>query len=178
MTIGSHQRTVGKSQTHLTPPFILKALGPFDLDPCAALGQPWPTARRHFTVRDDGLSRPWGGRVWLNPPFDRYQVGRWIERLAEHGNGIALVHARTETDWFRPLWRADMLLFLKGRLHFHREDGTRQKANSGAPVVLAAFGKDNAHVLRNSGLPGWAPVTVYEMHAPRDLRQMEIAHDA
>jgi len=36
MTLGSHQQTIGKSQDHLTPRWIIDALGPFDLDPCAA----------------------------------------------------------------------------------------------------------------------------------------------
>jgi hypothetical protein len=40
------------------------------------------------------------------------------------------------------------------RLHFHRPDGTRQPANSGAPPILAAFGNDDAERLRTSGIPG------------------------
>ena len=34
----------GRSEVWITPPWILRALGPFDLDPCAADQQPWPTA--------------------------------------------------------------------------------------------------------------------------------------
>lgn len=156
MTLGSHQRSVGKSQTHLTPPWIIERLGPFDLDPCAASRQPWATARRHLTIEDDGLSQPWDGVVWLNPPFDRRQVGLSVTRLADHGRGLLLVHARTETDWFRPVWeRADGMLFLSDRLHFHRIDGSRQAANSGAPVVIAAFGHECWGRLYTSGIEGY-----------------------
>jgi hypothetical protein len=156
MTIGSHQQTVGKSQTHLTPPHIIEALGPFDLDPCAAMGMPWRTAARMLTIEDDGLAADWGGHVWLNPPFDRYQVGRWIDKLAAHGDGICLVHARTETEWFAPIWRhASAILFLADRLHFHTIDGKRQSANSGAPVVLAAFGDRSHDRLILARLSGW-----------------------
>ncbi len=35
MALGSHQRTIGASQVHLTPRLIIDALGPFDLDPCS-----------------------------------------------------------------------------------------------------------------------------------------------
>jgi len=58
----------GTATTHdwLTPPEILQALGAFDLDPCASEHQPWPTARQQLTIRDDGLSKPWAGRVWCN----------------------------------------------------------------------------------------------------------------
>jgi len=107
-----------------------------------------------------------GGRVWLNPPFDRYQVGRWIDRLARHGNGIALVHARTETEWFRPIWTgATAIHFLFDRVKFCRPDGSEQAANSGAPVVLAAFGEANAYCLARCGISG-AFVRLGRMEAP------------
>jgi hypothetical protein len=104
---------------------------------------------------DDGLRQPWAGRVWLNPLFDRYQVGRWIRHLAEHGRGTALLHARTETEWLRIRWqRATAILFMAKRLTFVKPDGmpctTRsgERANSGAPPVLVAFGDYDAMRLR------------------------------
>jgi DNA N-6-adenine-methyltransferase (Dam) len=115
VTLGSHQKTIGDSQSWVTPKWIIDALGPFDLDPCAADPRPWDCARRNVT--EGGLDTPWAGRVWLNPPFDRYQVGRWISRLADHGSGTALLHARTEAEWFEPCWRsAKGILFLADRL--------------------------------------------------------------
>lgn len=154
MTIGSHQATIGKSQTHLTPRWIIDALGPFDLDPCAADPRPWDCAMTNWSEADDGLSRPWFGRVWMNPPFDRYAVETWCRRLAEHGNGIALLHARTETAWFEQCWRsADAVLFMDQRIKFCRQDGTEHPANSGAPPVLVAFGGANVRVIRR--VDGW-----------------------
>lgn len=155
MTLGSHQRCVGKSQVHLTPKWIIDALGPFDLDPCAADPRPFDCAATNYTEAEDGLSRPWHGTVFLNPPFDRYQVGRWIDRLADHGDGIALLHARTETSWFQPIWSsASSILFLSRRIKFLDRNGIEQPANSGAPPVIAAFGKKADRRLRFSGIPG------------------------
>ena len=155
MTLGSHQQTVGKSQNHITPKWIIDRLGPFDLDPCAADPRPWDCARLNITEAGDGLKAKWRGRVWLNPPFNRYQVGAFIMRLAEHGRGTALLHARTETEWFRPVWeRASAILFLSERLKFCRPDGSVQPANSGAPPVLCAFGDADKSRLVNSGIDG------------------------
>lgn len=154
--IGGHQSARMKNDEWLTPPSILQALGRFDLDPCSPIERPWDTAGQHFTIKDDGLSKQWHGRVWLNPPYG-LEASKWLAKLAEHGQGTALVFARTETDmFFSHVWRnAQALLFLKGRLHFHRVDGVRASANSGAPSVLVAYGENDAQHLLDSGLSGF-----------------------
>jgi phage N-6-adenine-methyltransferase len=140
----------------LTPRFVLNALGAFDLDPCAPVAPPWRMAARHYTIEDNGLLQDWGeARVWLNPPYGLV-ARRWLKRLAQHGNGIALIPARTETImWFDSIWyKADALLFFKGRLTFHHVTGEAASMTSGAPSVLVAYGKHNAEVLRTCGLAG------------------------
>lgn len=154
--IGGHQRAYeGKTDEWLTPPEVLATLGRFDLDPCSPINRPWPTAERHFTVEDNGLIQRWSGRVFLNPPYGP-ETGKWLARLSEHGDGIALIFARTETEMFhRYGWqRADGMLFLQGRLHFHYVDGSRAKANAGGPSVLIAYGERNVEALERSGLSG------------------------
>lgn len=120
MGLSAHQKNGGHDEW-LTPPEILRALGGFDLDPCAPVVRPWATAARHYTVRDDGLNmpkEPKSTRVWLNPPFGREAV-KWLRVWGvEHGNTISLIPARTETRMFYEcVWGvADGVLFLKGRL--------------------------------------------------------------
>ena len=119
MTLGAHQKCIGKSQNHITPKWILDALGEFDLDPCAANPRPWDCARINWS--DHGLERPWPRclSVYLNPPFNRYEVDRWVAKLARHGNGICLLHARTEAKWFEPIWQhGATILFLADRIKF------------------------------------------------------------
>ena len=157
--IGGHQSAAAKSETWLTPPHILEALGgadSFALDPCAAINQPWPTACQQLTELENGLSVRWFGRVWLNPPYSTKAIAPFMARMADHNQGTALVFARTETETFcRYIWdRATALLFIEGRLHFHRIDGTRAKANSGAPSVLCAYGRDDAERLAECGING------------------------
>ena len=152
-SLSGHQSARSKSNEWLTPPEILHALGRFDLDPCAPMVRPWDMAAKHYTVQDDGLSLPWEGRVWLNPPFGREAV-KWLRRMRDHGNGIALIPARTETAMFyETVWGvADGVLFINGRPHFHYIDGRRADFNSGAPIVLVAYGILNKISLENSGL--------------------------
>jgi hypothetical protein len=139
----------------LTPLELINSLGTFDLDPCGAPGH--PTAREVWTPEEvgDGLSMPWHGRVWLNPPYGRTMTD-WMRALATHGEGTALVFARTETqmfhDWVWP--HATAIAFLRGRLTFLQPDGGKPIANSGAASVLIAYGDRDARALEASGQSG------------------------
>jgi len=143
-------RTRKSTNVWITPFYVFEALGVvFDLDPCAASIRQFPTAKHHYTKKDDGMSHPWRGRVWLNPPYGR-KAKVWIERLAQHGNGIALLAARTDTIWFHDfVWsQADGIFFKKGRIHFYRENG-KLGTQPNFPPCLVAYGKRNANILRN-----------------------------
>jgi hypothetical protein len=148
------EKTVAGTDVWLTPPAIITALGEFDLDPCSPLNRPWDTAKKHYTIEDDGLVSPWAGRVWMNPPYGK-QLGTWLKKLSKHNDGIALVFARTETNaFFEGVWdTADALLFIKGRLRFHKPDGSLG-GTAGSPSVLIAYGQHNVEVLRNCGIRG------------------------
>lgn len=175
MPIGSHQSARSGTDVWLTPPYVLDALGgadSFDLDPCGAVDQVWRTALQHYTVEDNGLIQPWRGRVWLNPPYQTALIGQFMRRMVDHGRGIALIFARTETEVFQEtVWRsADALLFHEGRLFFHVNERTEFKrkgqrslwadrgecapANAGAPSVFCAYGAEDAEILASCGLPG------------------------
>lgn len=154
---GIHTKpNTGESVEWLTPPEIVAAFGAFDLDPCAHPTQFYRTADWMIHPPDDGLSQKWSGRVWLNPPYGTGECVRWLKKLAEHGNGIALVPARTEVEaWFWPyIWdAADAVLFRRGRIHFHKPDGSTL-GNAGHGSVFAAYGKQNAAALLTSGIEG------------------------
>jgi hypothetical protein len=153
--MGGHQSASMGKDEWLTPPWILERLGVFDIDPCSPVSRPWDTARKHYSVLDNGLSKQWIGRVWCNPPYGA-EAAKWLSKCAEHGNAIALIFARTETSmFFKHVWgRADGLLFIDGRLYFHHVTGAVAKANSGAPSVLVAYGSANAECLKNCGIGG------------------------
>lgn len=142
--IGGHTLpNEGLNDEWLTPPDIIASLGGwqgFDLDPCSPIVRPWPTAKNHFTKEDDGLTKPWIGRTFLNPPYGK-ATHEWLKKMAEHGDGIALIFARTETTWFHD-WifnHASGILFLRGRLTFRKVDGTPGPHNSGGPSCLVSY---------------------------------------
>lgn len=143
----------GETNDWLTPPELVRALGKFDLDPCSAPKMPWRLARRSYTPPQDGLTLPWRGRVFCNPPYGSH-TGSWLTRCASHGNAIALVFARVETRAFFIVWKtADALLFLPNRLSFYHLDGVQSKGRPAASVLIA-WGKNNVKALRHSGLEG------------------------
>jgi hypothetical protein len=135
-----------------TPAYIVEGviavMGAIDCDPCSNPPPYNVPATVHYTRDDDGLLQPWGARVFVNPPYGD-ALSFWINKLlAERALGrvtecITLTPARTDTRWFQPLWEADALCFVRGRLNF---SGTVSTANSStAPTVLAYFGP---HVAR------------------------------
>lgn len=153
--MSSHQSTRMMKDEWLTPPELIHKLGLFDLDPCSPIKRPWSTAHHHFTINDDGLSKKWHGRVWMNPPYGP-KAGSWLNRLANHGTGTALIFARTETKFFFDhVWqRASALLFIKGRIRFYNVDGSPGRSTGGAPSVLVAYGELDANMLQQSQIQG------------------------
>jgi len=105
----------------------LMVLGEIDLDPCSnSHDVPNVPARHHLTQQDDGLSHQWLGHVYMNPPYGR-EIAEWIDHLCQEWEAgrvteaIALVPARTDTEWFRQL-RQFPRCFIWGRLHFSEQD--------------------------------------------------------
>ncbi len=124
------------------------------MDPCAPVKRHWRTAKKHYTISDDGLKQEWSGRVWLNPPFTRYERSKWMEKMSKHNNGIMLIPAACETkDFAKYVWgKCAGMLMMKYRPHFYDVNGKRDIANSGCTIVLIAYGKNNFKILKKSGL--------------------------
>jgi len=150
-----HESSVMRTDEWLTPPSIIRSLGEFDLDPCSPINRPWNTAKEHYTVNDNGLLLPWNGRVWMNPPYGSEMI-KWLKKIAQHANGIALTFARTETVAFQqhvfPFCMS--MLFIKGRITFYTVKGIAGHFNGGAPSVLIAYGENNVDALAESGIEG------------------------
>jgi len=145
----------GLTNTWFTPEKYVKPLGPFDLDPCTDSGRPFDIASKscEFDKGCCGLAYQWRGRVWLNPPYGK-TIGTWLERLAGHGNGIALVFARCETKWAQKAFSTcDAIFFIKGRISFiPSQEVSRSSAANGNMYLI--WGKDNINAVALSGIEG------------------------
>lgn len=107
-----------------------RVLGAIDLDPAScAVANDVIKAEKFYTITDDGLTQPWAGRIWLNPPYASDLVGKFVEKLAAHiaddtvTEAIVLVNNATETAWFQDLaGYATAVCFPKGRIKYWSPD--------------------------------------------------------
>ena len=108
----------------------------FTLDVCANDSN--HKCKKYYTEADDGLSKPWTGVCWMNPPYSACK--EWVKKARDSAalgaTVVALVPARTDTRWFHDyvlpystLWRNKNAIvdsipvitevrFIKGRLKF------------------------------------------------------------
>lgn len=114
----------GKRNEWETPQGLFDALNDefgFDLDVCALPEN--AKCAKFYTPHDDGLSKPWAGVVWCNPPYGS-AIGKWVEKAArEHAKEnnyiVMLLPARTDTKWFHDyLYGKTEIRFIRGRLRF------------------------------------------------------------
>ena len=94
-----------KNDECYTPAWIFDGLGVrFDLDVCAPIGGTGLVpSDKHYSEQDDGLTSPWFGLVWMNPPYSKPTP--WINKFIGHKNGLCLVPT-SKAKWFTDIWNA------------------------------------------------------------------------
>ncbi len=109
-----------------TPPETMEMIrerwGPFDLDPCCEVRT--AKAPNFFTKEDDGLSKPWFGRVFMNPPYGDKNLYAWMKkayneaRVERRAKVVCLVPAQTGSVWFQTWALLGVSHFLPGKVYF------------------------------------------------------------
>ena len=172
---------MAKTDERFSPPSVLELRDAVwvegtDTDP-AWHPRSFSKARNCYRKRDNGLKKPWFGRVWLNPPWST--VLPWLVRLLEHldtdaaHEGMMLVRNDPSTEWFkRAEKRATAIAFMGERTRYWQLEGT-QVVECGTPEfssVLFYFGprvrefvaecRRRGHIalrLRSHSKPGTVP---------------------
>lgn len=89
-----------------TPKYIFDALQlTFDLDPCSPIKGAVVPVKQTYSLPFDGLSAPWFGLVWMNPPFSK--PSPWVDRWLDHNNGIALLPMGGNARWLNKMWQSE-----------------------------------------------------------------------
>ncbi|WP_293056051.1 DNA N-6-adenine-methyltransferase [Okeania sp. SIO2B3] len=128
---------------------IKNVLGEINIDPCAEdllTKNIW--ANQYFTVKTDGLTKDWVGKIYMNPPYSN--PAPWVEKFFfeyEKGNmkeGIGLLPASTDTRWFGEVWkRSRAICFWYGRIKFlDILDGYEEKYPAAKGSVFVYCGSD------------------------------------
>lgn len=112
-----------KKDTWATPQAFFdkqNAIHGFTLDVCAQHDS--AKCANYYTAEDDAFTKPWEGVIWMNPPYKRYVLEKWIKRAYEASQAgakvVCLVPSRTDTKWWWNYCMKGEIEFIKGRLKF------------------------------------------------------------
>ena len=138
-------------------------MGGIDLDPASnRTAQKTVQATRFLTEKDNGLTREWKGRVWLNPPYSHPAVAVFAKKLVEEvaaGNttqACVLVNNATDTKWGQLLLAECSAVALPaGRVSFLLPDTGKPITGTRQGQMLLYFGEQTKRFVTALKTKGW-----------------------
>jgi phage N-6-adenine-methyltransferase len=127
---------------------VRAVLGGIDLDPASdEEAQKIIKAKRFYTKAENGLDKPWHGRVFLNSPYSKPLITQFVAKLIQELQAgrvtaaIVLVNNSTDALWFHKLLGSARAVCLTlGRLQFWKPSGVGRAAPQGQAIFY--FGNE------------------------------------
>lgn len=130
-------KNTGENEWYTPPEYINAAvdvMGGIDTDPASSvIANKAIGATEFYTIADDGLNQDWYGRVWLNPPYAKGLVEKFVDKLLieyrreNTTEAIILTNNASETSWYQRLGTAQAMSMPKTRIQFWQPN-TRETA--------------------------------------------------
>lgn len=146
-----------------TPKYILdlvvEVLGRIDLDPCANPAKTVP-AKQHYTEIDNGLDKPWPGKIFMNPPYGATNSKNWCNKflssyIDNDNEAIILIGANVDTEYFHKyLSLCDLCCLVQRRIQFvSADENSVVKGNTRSSAIFYFGGNTEkfAKVFSNIG---------------------------
>jgi len=133
---------------------VRAVLGEIDLDPASnPEANRWIGAKTIYTDEQNGLTKPWAGRVFMNPPYGKTDnndslAGAFCQKaIAQYEAGcidacIILVNSLHSQTWQAPLYDYSVC-FVNHRIQFISGDGEKNK-NPTFQNIFVYLGPDEA----------------------------------
>ncbi len=129
--------TSSMSDEWYTPPLFVdlarNVMGGIDIDPASSeRAQEWIQATTYYTQRENGLLRPWHGRLWLNPPYSQMRL--WTEKTSTElvrgavSEAVLLVRPAVGTAWYQALASRFPCCIPHKRIRFLNAEGREQRS--------------------------------------------------
>lgn len=128
-----------------------EVMGTIDVDPASNNhAQATVRATTFYTEANSGLDKPWGGKVWMNPPYSNPEVQQFSEKVInEYLSGrvteaVVLTNNSGDTAWHHSMADvATAMCITRGRIKF--ESPTRA---SNSPAMGQSFFYFGPHIDR------------------------------
>jgi len=157
-------KSTGENEWYTPKKYIDAArnvMGGIDVDPASSnIANQTVKAKKYYTIKDNGLTKPWSGRVWMNPPYSQPLINEFSQTFVDKYNSFEVLEAcilinnATETVWLQGLLNiCSKICFIKSRIKFIDVEGNA----SGSPLqgqLILYFGNNNQKFKNNFSIFG------------------------
>lgn len=151
------------SVEYYTPQIYIDAarrvMGSIDLDPASCeKANETVKATKIYTKENSGFNEYWEGNVWMNPPYSKGVIDKFVDKLTSSGgvaSWIVLVPARTDRKFFEELAAfSDAIVFTNHRVKCLR-NGVDDTSGPTAGSAFFYRGNDTKKFFDEFSAFGW-----------------------